>query len=78
MKKMILSLLMATICPHAMADWVLIYKYSDADVYADPATVSRTKDKATMWNVTDSKIDGDFMGTGTGPTRRWWSTTARG
>jgi hypothetical protein len=62
MKKVILSLLMATICTHAMADWVLIFKYSDADVYADPATVSRVKDKATMWNVTDSRIDGDFMG----------------
>ena len=41
---------------------VLIYRYSDADVYADPASVSRVKDKSALWTVTDSRKDKDFMG----------------
>jgi hypothetical protein len=62
MKKMILSLLLAALSTHAMADWVLIFKYSDTDVYADPSTINRVKDKVTMWSVTDSRIDKDFLG----------------
>jgi hypothetical protein len=62
MKKMILRLLAAVLGTPAMADWVLIFKYSDTDVYADPASVSRVKDKATMWSLTDSRMDKDFLG----------------
>ncbi len=61
MKKTIL-LLLAAVSPCAMADWVLIFRYSDAAVYADPATVERVRDKATMWSVTDSRMDKDFLG----------------
>ena len=39
MKKVILPLLLVALGTHAMADWVLIFKYSDADVYANPASV---------------------------------------
>lgn len=62
MNRIILSLLMATLSTCACAEWVLIFRYSDADVYADPVSVSSVKDKATMWNVSDSKKDGDFLG----------------
>ncbi len=62
MKKVILPLLPVARGTHAMADWVLIFKYSDADVFADPSTVSRVKDKATMWSVTDSRMDRDVLG----------------
>lgn len=62
MNKIILSLLMTSVSMYAMADWVLIFRYSDADVYADLSTVSRDKDKSSMWNVTDSKKDSDFLG----------------
>lgn len=62
MNKIILLLLMAMVSMYATADWVLIFRYSDADVYVDPASVSRVKDKPSMWNVTDSKKDGDFLG----------------
>jgi hypothetical protein len=61
MKKTIL-LLLAAVSPCATADWVLIFRYSDAAVYADPATVERVRDKATMWSVTDSRMDKDFLG----------------
>lgn len=44
----------------ATADWVLIFRYSDADVYADSSTVSRDKDKSPMWNEIDSKKAGTF------------------
>lgn len=62
MKKIILSMLMTSTSMSATADWVLIFRYSDADVYADISTVSRDKDKSSMWNVTDSKKDSDFLG----------------
>lgn len=63
MYKIILSLLMATVSMGAFAEWVLIFRYSDADVYADPASVSRVKDKSALWIVTDSRKDKDFLGT---------------
>lgn len=62
MYKIILSLLMAMVSMGAFAEWVMIFRYSDADVYADPASVSRVKDKSAMWSVSDSKKDGDFLG----------------
>jgi hypothetical protein len=62
MKKTILPLLAAAVSTCAMADWVLIFKYSDADVYANPASVERVKDTSTMWNLTDSRKDKDFLG----------------
>jgi hypothetical protein len=62
MKNMILPLLLAAISTCAMADWLLIYKYSDADIYASPSTVERTRDKATMWNLSDSRKASDFLG----------------
>jgi len=62
MRKIILSLLMTSASMYATADWILIFRYSDADVYADISTVSRDKDKSSMWNVTDSKKDSDFLG----------------
>jgi hypothetical protein len=62
MRKMILSLLAAVLSTCAMADWVLIFKYSDADVYVNPASVERVKDKSTMWHLTDSRTDKDFLG----------------
>jgi hypothetical protein len=63
MKKIIPSLLIFSLSTCATADWVLIYRYSDADVYADPASVSRVKDKTAMWTVSDSRKDKDFLGT---------------
>lgn len=63
MNKIILSLLMAMVSTCAIADLVLIFRYSDAAVYADSSTVSRVKDKVTMWSVTDSRKDKDFLGT---------------
>jgi hypothetical protein len=62
MKPMILSLLMTALSTCAAADWVLIFRYSDADVYANPSTIDRVKDKSTMWNLTDSRKDKDFLG----------------
>jgi hypothetical protein len=63
MNKIIPALLMATVSTCAIADLVLIFRYSDAAVYADSSTVSRVKDKVTMWSVTDSRKDKDFLGT---------------
>lgn len=63
MNNIIPLLLMTTFSTCAIADWVLIYRYSDADVYADPASVSRVKDKSALWTVIDSRKDKDFMGT---------------
>jgi hypothetical protein len=60
--KIIPTLLMLGASTGAIADWVLIYRYSDADVYADPASVSRVKDKSAMWTVSDSPKDKDFLG----------------
>lgn len=63
MKRGVLCLLLSVMSACAHADWLLIFKYSDSDVYADPSSIEKVKDKATMWNVTDSRKDGDFMGT---------------
>ena len=41
MKKVIQPLLVVALSTPAMADWVLIFNYSDADVYANPASVER-------------------------------------
>jgi hypothetical protein len=61
--KIIPTLLMLAVSTGAIADWVLIYRYSDADVYADTASVSRVKEKSALWTVTDSRKDKDFLGT---------------
>ena len=63
MKKIGPSLLLLAVSTCAIADWILIHRYSDADVYADPASVSRVKDKSALWTVTDSRKDKDFLGT---------------
>ena len=62
MNKIVLSLLMATVSTCAIADLMLIFRYSDADVHADPSTISRVKDKSAMWTVSDSRKDKDFLG----------------
>lgn len=60
MKKAILTLLLATMSTGAMAEWVEIYVYTNANgtrFYANPSSTNRAGSRATMWTMMSSSTE---------------------
>ena len=57
MHRAVLMMLLAVASTSAVADWILVSGGEAADIsaYADPATIRKTGNKATMWTLTDYK-----------------------
>jgi len=62
MHKVILMLLLAVASNSATAEWVVVGSNKNTAIYADPATVQRTGNMATMWHLTDFRTDQKDMG----------------
>ncbi len=55
-------LLAAAISVPALADWVPVFRYSDAELYVAPSGIDRVKDKARIWTLTDATEDKEALG----------------
>jgi len=55
MRKAILMMLLAVASSSAAAGWVEVNSDETVTVYADPATVRRAGNRATMWVLYDYK-----------------------
>jgi hypothetical protein len=62
MRKMILILLLAVVSSNAMAEWVAVNRNKYATGYADPATIVKDGNIATMWSLVDCKTITRFIG----------------
>ena len=62
MHKVILMLLLAVASNNATAEWVAVGSNKNTAIYADPATVQRAGNMATMWHLTDFRTDQKDMG----------------
>ena len=65
MKKTILTLLLAAMSSSVMAEWVKMFTYPDGEVvYANPSSINRGRDKATMWLLSDGNAPSAHFASG--------------
>src|ERR1035437_761806 len=55
MRKAILTMLLAVVSSSAMAEWVEVFRDETVTVYADPTTIRKTGNRATMSVLYDYK-----------------------
>lgn len=60
MKKLLLTLMLAVVSSHAMAEWVEVGTTDGYLVYADPTSIHKVGDIVKMWSMLDYKIAIEF------------------
>lgn len=55
MRKVILVILLSSVCSGAMAEWVRVAGNAEGTTYADPSSISKNGNMAKMWVLNDFK-----------------------